>query len=84
MAGSFGEFSVYQVEVCRTCSWNHLVASFVMGEKGEAAAPGDAARSSRSRPSRQPADTLAQGEQKQRHATVGALCPGQQASRSGR
>ena len=21
MAGSFGEFSVYQVEVCRTCSW---------------------------------------------------------------
>ncbi len=36
MAGSFGEFSVYQVEVCRTCSWNHLVASFVMGSKGEA------------------------------------------------
>ena len=37
MAGSFGEFSVYQVEVCRTCSWNHLVASFVMGKKGEPA-----------------------------------------------
>ncbi len=35
MARSFGEFSVYQVEVCRTCSWNHLVASFVMGTKGE-------------------------------------------------
>jgi hypothetical protein len=37
MAGSFGEFSVYQVEVCRTCSWNHLVASFVMGSKGDTA-----------------------------------------------
>ena len=37
MARSFGEFSVYQVEVCRTCSWNHLVASFVMGTKGETA-----------------------------------------------
>jgi hypothetical protein len=35
MAGVFGEFSVYQVEVCRTCSWNHLVASFVMGKAGE-------------------------------------------------
>lgn len=33
MAGTFGEFSVYQVEVCRTCSWNHLVTSFVMGTK---------------------------------------------------
>jgi hypothetical protein len=37
MAANFGEFSVYQVEVCRTCSWNHLVASFVMGYKGEQA-----------------------------------------------
>ncbi len=35
MAGTFGEFNVYQVEVCRTCSWNHLVASFVMGKAGE-------------------------------------------------
>ena len=37
MAGTFGEFSVYQVEVCRTCSWNHLVSSFVMGHHGEQA-----------------------------------------------
>jgi hypothetical protein len=22
---------VYVVEVCRTCSWNHLVLSYVMG-----------------------------------------------------
>lgn len=35
MADTYGEFNVYQVEVCRTCSWNHLVASFVMGSKGE-------------------------------------------------
>jgi hypothetical protein len=25
------EFSVHVVEVCRTCSWNHLVQSYVMG-----------------------------------------------------
>lgn len=35
MAGEFGEFDVHQVEVCRTCSWNHLVASFVMGNRGD-------------------------------------------------
>ncbi len=35
LAKTFGEFDVYQVEVCRTCSWNHLVASFVMGHRGQ-------------------------------------------------
>ena len=25
------EFSVHDVEVCRTCSWNHLVQSYVLG-----------------------------------------------------
>lgn len=25
------EFSVHVVEVCRTCSWNHLVQSYVAG-----------------------------------------------------
>jgi hypothetical protein len=25
------EFSVYVVEVCRTCHWNHLVQSYVLG-----------------------------------------------------
>lgn len=25
------EFSVHVVEVCRTCSWNHLVQSYVLG-----------------------------------------------------
>lgn len=31
LAGSHADFSVYVVEVCRTCSWNHLVLSYVMG-----------------------------------------------------
>ena len=31
------EFSVHVVEVCRTCSWNHLVQSYVAGQ---APAPG--------------------------------------------
>nr|WP_155240962.1 DUF5318 domain-containing protein [Nocardia seriolae] len=31
MAESREEFSVHVVEVCRTCSWNHLVQSYVLG-----------------------------------------------------
>src|SRR5699024_12382980 len=31
MATVFAEFSVYVVEVCRACSWNHLVQSYVLG-----------------------------------------------------
>jgi Family of unknown function (DUF5318) len=34
MAGLFEEFTVYVVEVCRTCSWNHLVQSYVLGTPG--------------------------------------------------
>jgi Family of unknown function (DUF5318) len=45
LATQYDDFSVYVVEVCRTCSWNHLVLSYVMGT-------GDAPRSSRSRPAR--------------------------------
>jgi len=26
------EFTVHEVEVCRTCGWNHLVRSFVLGQ----------------------------------------------------
>ena len=37
LAEQFSEFDVYLVEVCRTCSWNHLVYSFVMGHQGERA-----------------------------------------------
>ena len=31
LAGTAEEFSVHVVEVCRTCSWNHLVQSYVAG-----------------------------------------------------
>ena len=31
LATKFDEFSVHVVEVCRTCSWNHLVKSYVLG-----------------------------------------------------
>lgn len=31
MAGLFSEFTVYVVEVCRSCRWNHLVQSYVLG-----------------------------------------------------
>lgn len=32
LASAYEEFSVHVVEVCRSCSWNHLVQSFVLGE----------------------------------------------------
>ncbi|HET9254559.1 MAG TPA: DUF5318 family protein, partial [Pseudonocardiaceae bacterium] len=28
------EFSVFVVEVCRTCGWNHLIQSYVLGTGG--------------------------------------------------
>ncbi|MEU5851015.1 MULTISPECIES: DUF5318 domain-containing protein [Saccharopolyspora] len=34
MAAMFEEFNVYVVEVCRTCNWNHLVQSYVLGTDG--------------------------------------------------
>ncbi|GAA2822196.1 DUF5318 domain-containing protein [Saccharopolyspora taberi] len=34
MATLFEEFNVHVVEVCRTCSWNHLVQSYVLGSGG--------------------------------------------------
>lgn len=38
------EFSVYVVEVCRTCNWNHLVQSYVLGTSENPGAPGSRAR----------------------------------------
>ncbi len=35
LAQTYSEFTVHLVEVCRTCRWNHLVSSFVMGHDGE-------------------------------------------------
>lgn len=40
------EFSVYRVEVCRGCGWNHLASSFVLGAVPE---PGREPRRSRRR-----------------------------------
>jgi hypothetical protein len=34
LAARHADFSVYVVEVCRTCSWNHLVLSYVLGGGG--------------------------------------------------
>lgn len=31
MAGRVSEFSVYVVEVCTSCDWNHLIESFITG-----------------------------------------------------
>ncbi len=31
LATRYDEFSVHVVEVCRTCSWDHLVKSYVLG-----------------------------------------------------
>jgi hypothetical protein len=45
LANLYPDFSVYVVEVCRTCSWNHLVLSYVMGTDG-------APETSRRRPDR--------------------------------
>ncbi|MBV8932081.1 MAG: DUF5318 domain-containing protein [Kutzneria sp.] len=34
MSSVYEEFTVYVVEVCRTCRWNHLVQSYVLGTAG--------------------------------------------------
>ena len=46
MANLFAEFTVYVVEVCHACGWNHLAMSYVLGT-GE---PGTRAPSPRTRP----------------------------------
>jgi hypothetical protein len=32
LADAHAEFSVHVVEVCRSCSWNHLIQSYVLGD----------------------------------------------------
>ena len=34
LAMTFREFQVYVVEVCRGCSWNHLVEQYLLGRDG--------------------------------------------------
>lgn len=48
MAMDYGEFRVYVVEVCRQCSWNHLVQVYTLGRDGlDGAAPAPSRRRSR-------------------------------------
>ena len=46
MDGMQEEFSVYEVEVCRGCGWNHLDCSYVLGNEPE---PGRSPRRTRRR-----------------------------------
>ena len=39
MESEFGEFSVYVVEVCRQCSWNHLCSTYLLGDGRERKVP---------------------------------------------
>jgi hypothetical protein len=32
LAAEYAEFTVYVVEVCQSCAWNHLTMSYVMGD----------------------------------------------------
>jgi hypothetical protein len=34
LAMSYGQFDVYVVEVCRSCSWNHLMQKYTLGRDG--------------------------------------------------
>jgi hypothetical protein len=44
MAGEYGEFRVYVVEVCQGCGWNHLTVSYVLGHGRTPGRDGRAAR----------------------------------------
>src|SRR5215467_14823688 len=43
LAMTLREFTVYVVEVCRGCGWNHLVEQYVLGRDGLMDSDGDAA-----------------------------------------
>ena len=46
MATEYSEFRVYVVEVCQSCSWNHLATSYVLGTGEPPARRGRRARTS--------------------------------------
>lgn len=39
IARRYPGIAVYVVEVCRTCGWNHLISSYVLGEKASGPPP---------------------------------------------
>jgi uncharacterized protein DUF5318 len=52
LAAAHGNFSVHVVEVCRSCRWNHLVLSYVLGSgagPGRDSGPGAARTRARDR-----------------------------------
>jgi Family of unknown function (DUF5318) len=44
MGMDYREFRVYVVEVCRSCGWNHLAMTFVLGRDGLSGQDGRASR----------------------------------------
>ena len=56
LAARYDEFAVHVVEVCRTCSWNHLVKSYVLG----APRPPEARRPKRAPTTRKSARTASE------------------------
>lgn len=49
LAARHHDFSVHVVEVCRSCRWNHLVLSYVLGTGGDDATEGTARGRARDR-----------------------------------
>src|SRR5690349_5501272 len=52
MAREHGEFTVYVVEVCRRCEWNHLTRSYVLGDGVPRERPKRGGRSRAGQPTR--------------------------------
>lgn len=44
MAASTPQFTVYVVEVCLDCGWNHLARAFALGRRDRSASPAAAER----------------------------------------
>lgn len=44
LAAEYAEFTVYVVEVCRSCSWNHLTVSYVLEQNDRAKEPRNSRR----------------------------------------
>jgi hypothetical protein len=55
LAARHDDFSVHVVEVCRSCRWNHLVLSYVLGTGGDPATGSDGTTRGRARDRRRTA-----------------------------
>src|SRR6185437_2062975 len=52
LAARFAQIRIYEVEVCRSCGWNHLTSTFLIGTAVSGAAPAGAAAASDERGTR--------------------------------